>query len=276
LSSGIVKGGLARIAEGIKVFYKLEPGFMFDRKLIHGFLLMIAMLSVVNTAHARPDFTGKWENAEWSFDMRTDVYATEADYTPEAWANLQDYFQNWDYKGVDDPAKFCVNYGMPRMMGTARDYIVDINQTASRITVIVEYMDNFRIIHMDKAAVPDSVSPSNNGYSIGRWEGDTLVIETTALKARNPVGKFQRSAEARITERWSLGKDAKFGKVLNIDSVVDDPKVFRHPFKSRQKYKLAPAGAALNEYGCADTLWDDHVERVRAERAAQKQGGAGH
>lgn len=252
-------------------------GLAAKRVLLSGLLLAIGtLLTGVNAANARPNFTGKWQVADPDFIVRPDVHATEADYTPEAWANLQDYRANWDQE-VDDPAKFCVRYGMPHTMTTrARDYLVDINQTATRITVLVEYMDNYRLIHLDKSVVPEIVSPSNNGYSIARWEGNTLVIETTALKARNPVGPIQRSAEARITERWTLGKDPQFGKVLNIDMTVDDPEVFRRPFKVRQKYRVAPAGAELNEYGCVDAVWDDYVARKRAGRAAEVNGVAAH
>jgi len=254
-----------------------KHGFMTGRTLVGGLLLMAAtMLAGVDAANARPNFTGKWQVADPDFVIRPDVNATEADYTPEAWADLQDSRKNWNQE-VDDPAKFCVRYGMPHTMTTrARDYIIDINQISSRITVLLEYMDSYRVIHLGKSVVPDSVAPSNNGYSIAHWEGDTLVIETTMLKARNPVGPVQRSDQAHITERWTLGKESPFGKVLNIDMIIDDPKVFRHPVKARQKYKAAPAGAELNEYGCVDAMWDDYVARKRAERAGQAQGAPAH
>lgn len=215
-----------------------------------------------------PNFTGLWRVADPNLIVRPDVNATRDDYTDEAWANLQDYREHWDTK-VDDPAKFCVAHGMPNTMTSrARDYLTDIYQTGDRITVLVEFMDNHRVIRFGDAPVPDTFAPSPNGWSRAKWEGRTLVIETEALKEKNPVGPMQRSDEARIVERWSLVQHPKFGEVLDIDMTVTDPKVFRHPVKARQVYMRAEPGSVLNHYGCADSLWDDWVARKQAARKA--------
>jgi hypothetical protein len=216
-----------------------------------------------------PNFSGLWQVADPALIIRPDVNATEADYTAEAWAHIRDYRKNWD-TNVDDPAKFCVKHGMPNTMTSrARDYLVDIYQTASRITVLVEFMDNHRVIHFDKTAVPGTVSLSDNGYSMAHWDGDSLLVETAALKATSTVGLMQRSAEAHITERWTLRTDSKLGPILEVDLTVTDPTVFRHPVKARQVFKPAAAGAELNEYGCEDAMWEDHVEAVLAARNAK-------
>jgi hypothetical protein len=220
------------------------------------------------TAAPRPDFSGVWQVADSDYVRRPDVHATEADYTPEAWANLLAYKRDWNEE-LDDPVKYCVAYGMPNTLLTrARDYVVDIQQSTSRITVLVEYMDNRRVLHLDRRTVPETANPSNNGYSVAHFDGQTLLVETTNLKARNVVGPMQRSDQARITERWTLRRDSKYGEVIDIDVAVIDPMVFRHPVKARQMYKRAPADATLNEYACADALWDDHVNEVLAKRAA--------
>jgi hypothetical protein len=228
-------------------------------------LLLAALLGGCVATH--PDFTGLWQNADPAKIIRPDVNATEADYTAEAWASIQDYVKNWNIT-VEDPANFCVKYGMPNTMSSrARTYVMDIYQTPKRITVIHEYMDNYRIIHFDTNKVPDGVTPSNNGYSVAHWEGNTLVIDTTALKARPTVERMQRSELAHITERWNRHVDPEFGQVLEVDMTVEDPKVFRHPVRAFEMLKQAEAGAQLNEYACPDTLWDDHLSKVLAERA---------
>ncbi|MGD9843014.1 MAG: hypothetical protein AB7U99_08940 [Steroidobacteraceae bacterium] len=221
------------------------------------------------TAH--PDFTGVWQVADPELVKRPDVYATEADYMPEAWSNLQDYRKNWEARS-DDPVSVCVKYGMPHVMtARARTYVMDIFQAASRITVLMEYMDNHRLIHLDHTSIPATITPSNNGYSVGHWDGDALVIETTMLKARSPVGPIQRSDQARFTERWTMRNDPTLGKIINIDITTYDPVTFRHPVESHQVLKPADAGTVLNEYACADSLWEDHVARHRAESDATNQ-----
>ena len=154
------------------------------------------------------------------------------------------------------------------MVMRARTYVFDISQIPRRLTVLIEYMDNHRVIHLDQKAVPKGVLPSNNGYSVGHFEGDTLVIDTSALKARSTVGPVQRSERARFVERWTLRQDPKFGRVIDIDIIEDDPLTFRHPMKAREVLMAADPDAVLNEYGCADTLWNDHVSHVKAQRAA--------
>jgi hypothetical protein len=225
-------------------------------------ILLAASVFILVGGCAKPahtDFTGLWQVADPELVKRPDVYATEADYMPDAWANLEDFHKNWEPRS-DDPASMCVRYGMPHVMTPrARTYVMDIYQTAARITVLMEYMDNHRLIHLDRAPVPATATPSNNGYSIGRWDGDSLVIETTLLRARSPVGPIQRSDQARFTERWTLRSDATLGKVIDIDITTHDPVTFRHPVESHEVLKAADAGTTLNEYGCPDSLWEDHV-----------------
>jgi hypothetical protein len=236
-------------------------------------LLHVSILVLLGgcTTSAHPNFTGLWQVADPDLVKRPDVYATESDYMPDAWASLQDFHKNWEPRS-DDPVSLCVRYGMPHVMTPrARTYVMDIYQTAARITVLMEYMDNHRLIHLDRASVPATATPSNNGYSIGHWDGASLVIETTMLKARSPVGPIQRSDQARFTERWTLRNDAKLGKVINIDITTHDPVTFTHPVESHEVLKAADAGTTLNEYGCADSLWEDHVANRRAGSGAPTQ-----
>lgn len=233
-----------------------------------GIVALLVTESLLAAAPAHPDFSGQWQVADTHLVQRPDVYAVESDYTPEAWARLQAYRRDWDVS-VDDPAKFCVAYGMPNTVTTrARDYITSIEQSPKRIHMFVEYLDNHRTLHLDGKPVPDGATPGNNGYSVAHWEGAALVVDTTLLKASSDVGPFQRSDQARITERWTLRQDKTHGQVLDIDLTIVDPLVFRHPMKGRQVFKRAPADAVLNEYSCADTLWADHVTRKLAERKA--------
>ena len=234
--------------------------------VIHATLLMLAGGAASAATH--PDFSGLWQVADPGLIVRPDFSATEADYIPEAWARLQDYRRNWEPNG-DDPAKFCVRYGMPFTQAIrARDYLADVQQTSKRVTVLFEYMDSHRVIHFDRGSPPESATESNEGYSIGRWQGDSLMVTTTLLKARSPIGPVQRSDRARIDERWRLRDDPVFGEVLDIDMTIVDPLVFRRPMSARQVYKRAPTDATLNEYACTDAFWDDHVTVRRAEREA--------
>ena len=215
---------------------------------------------------ATTDFSGLWQVADSDYVRRPDVFAVESDYTAKAWANLQILKSLSDGEPAD-PAKFCTPGGMPHTVLTrARDYVFEIHQYPSELIFFAEYMDQTRVVHLDVKPIPESIAPSNQGYSTGHFEGSVLVVETSLLKARNPVDRMQRSDQARISERWSRRSDPKFGEVIDIDVTVTDPEVFRNPIKGRQMLKRAPPDAVRNEYGCTDALWNDYV----AERLAKK------
>jgi hypothetical protein len=135
----------------------------------------------------KPDFSGLWQLADKALVIRPDVNAMLEEYTLEARANI-------------------------------RDYVVDITQSANRIIVLVEFLDNHRVIHVDATQVPENVTPTNNGYSWANWEGDSLVIETAALKARSPVGLMQRtkslSEPPPARSSMSMPAPMRFGTIM--------------------------------------------------------------
>jgi hypothetical protein len=95
----------------------------------------------------------------------------------------------------------------------------------------MEEFDQVRTIHMDSAQNPSEVPRSPMGYSVGRWEGDTLLVETTRLNARyfNRHG-IPQSQDARIDERFTV--DAAMGK-LHYVLTVTDPVNLTEPFEEQ-------------------------------------------
>lgn len=210
---------------------------------------------------AHPDFRGLWQMA--SADLVVKPGDDPTNYTVAAAEALARYKRDYDTLR-DQPQNFCVPHGMPWIMvSRARDYLIDIDQTDSRITMLLEGLDMHRLIYFHEPKVPAEFRPSTFGYSRAHWDSDTLVIETTHLKATNPAGPFQRSDQARVTERWHIVQDPKFGRALAIDLVEEDPIVFQHPAPAHQLLIPAEPGSALNAYGCTESLWDDHIRTVK-------------
>ncbi len=100
----------------------------------------------------------------------------------------------------------CVPYGMPRMMAVAT-YPVEILQTPGQITIVTEAFSEVRRVFMDQPQLPiDEVPPGYYGHSVGRWEGDTLVIDTVGIKESVPgYQNIPHSDQMRITERHPAG-----------------------------------------------------------------------
>jgi hypothetical protein len=215
----------------------------------------------------RPSFTGLWQVAD------PDVIVKPEDddswLTEEGLRRQRDFKENFKPER-DDKSNFCVPHGMPWMMlSRARDYLTDIYQTEDRVTLLLEGMDAHRLVRLDQSAVPEAYAPGTTGYSLGRWDGDTLVIETTHLRPTN-VGRYQRSEQMRIIERWRFIEHPELGKALEVRMEVTDPVIFKRPAPGYALFVPAPDGSVLNAYGCPESRFDDYIEKVRRDNAQSR------
>jgi hypothetical protein len=217
----------------------------------------------------RPNFTGLWKIPALEVVQRSGEWDAD-NLTPRA-REARAFFEKHARGFVDQAVAHCVPHGLPwAMTSPARDYMHDIYQTDDRITILFEGMEVYRVIHLDKTQVPENFTSGTWGYSIGHWEGDTLVIVTTHLSEKNPFGLMQRSDQAVVTEKWRIVEDPKYGKAIDIDIVIDDPVNYLKP--SRGHSLLVPGGsdAVMLPYGCTESLWTDYVER-RLQEIAQTE-----
>ena len=101
---------------------------------------------------------------------------------------------------------------------------IEIFQGRDLIVMKMEYFDVVRVIFMNETAHPEDWPHSVSGHSIGRWEGDTLVVETTKIQAATMLNNgLDHSDDMRLTERFALSED---GKSLVILQEYEDPAVF--------------------------------------------------
>ena len=124
-------------------------------------------------------------------------------------------------------------------------------QTPRLLMIVYEANHGLRQIFMDGRKLPDrnDVDPWYYGYSIGRWEGDTLVVETTGLSDLQwlDVRGSPLTSEAKITERF---RRPNFGS-LEIDITIDDPKAYTKPFTVRVNQRIMP-DTELIEFICEE------------------------
>lgn len=164
----------------------------------------------------------------------------------------------------DDPGAFCQAPGMPSLALGGADYPVEIILTPDQITLLLELHQQTRRIFMNQDEHPATLFPQRNGYSIGRWEGDTLVVDTRAIRAIT-FGSVPHSDQVRVVERWHVIDDDR--SVIN-DLVITDPVMYSEPLVLRQAYTRAPPGTRMLEYECTEGMWLDH-EAARERRQAQ-------
>ncbi len=154
---------------------------------------------------------------------------------------------------VNDPMSRCIPIGPVRLhtWNGPRKLV----QSHGLLILMNELDTTFRQIFTDARPLPADPNPSWNGYSSGKWEGDTLVVQTAGFRdgiwldaTGNPL-----TAEAKLTERF---RRPDFGH-LEIELTVDDPKAYTKPWtiKMHQVIKL---DTDLLDFVCADNEKDIH------------------
>jgi hypothetical protein len=157
-------------------------------------------------------------------------------------------------------AVLCNPYGMPRMMAVA-SYPVEILQTPGQITIITEAFSEVRRVYLNQPQLAmDDVPPGYYGHSVGRWDGDTLVIDTVGIKESVPgYNGLPHSTQMRIVERMRLVAP----DVLHDQITIHDPAVLEKPFTYTLGYRRLP-DYKMVEFVCENNReYVDEQGRVR-------------
>jgi hypothetical protein len=184
------------------------------------------------------------------------VTGNEIPYQPWAAAQQRENFEN---ALIRDPEVKCYMPGIPR--ATYMPYPFQVVQTASHVLMTYEFASAARIVYMENRG--PAPSESWMGWSNGRWEGDTLVIDVTDLTGQtwfDRAGNFHSEA-MRVVERYTAtGPDH-----LNYEATIEDPKVFTRPWTiSMPLYRRKEPNIHLLEYKCvefAEELMYGHLRK---------------
>lgn len=151
-----------------------------------------------------------------------------------------------------DPNANCLSAGMPGMMSMG--YGMEINHTKDKITIYGELNDVYRRIYLDgRKPQPRTLDdPTFAGYSVGHWEGDTLVVDTVAIREDTQLDLFSpHSDQLTVQERIRFTSPG----ILEDRLTSRDPKALTEPFTQIRTYKKAsPPNDELREFSCAEGL----------------------
>jgi len=148
----------------------------------------------------------------------------------------------------DNPDALCLPMGMAQM--NAHPYPRKIIQTPTEVVLIYEGSGTtVREVFLDGRTLPKDPEPWWNGYSVGRWEGDTLVVETIGFMDEGwlDVRGSPLTSGGKIIERF---RRVKYG-YLELEETIDDPKAYTKPFSAKFYYRLS-ADTQLIEFVCLD------------------------
>jgi hypothetical protein len=147
----------------------------------------------------------------------------------------------------DNPDAACLPLGLTQLHMHPQPR--KIIQTPRDIVILYEANGNVRQIHMDGRLLPKDPTPWWYGYSIGHWDGDTLVVETSGFRddVWLDVEGSPLTSSGKMIERW---RRVKFG-LMQIDITIDDPKAYTKPFTVRVNHQLMP-DTELMEFVCEE------------------------
>lgn len=208
-----------------------------------------------------PKWEGAWGLDQTSFGKGMDA-ATGQDRKNPNMAPLTDV---WEAKrmsngaanggrgpvdGVDNNSNKCIPNGMPGLMGAP--FAFQFVYTPGEIIIIPEN-NSVRRIFTDGRKHPDDTDKTFNGHSIGYWVGDTLMVETVAIKSKAEYFMgLKTSGQHRVIERMRRVSPTKF----QIDFTVTDPVAFTKPWNFTRTYDLSKHG--MIEYYCTENNRDSN------------------
>jgi hypothetical protein len=234
---------------------------------------------IPRTADGKPNLTGIWQamnTANWDLQAHPAkkgpvvslgaafavppgpgvVEGNEIPYRPEMLAKKRENGENWMKL---DPEVKCYMPGIPR--ATYQPFPFQIVQSTNTIMMAYEFASASRVIRMNSKE--KSPAPAWMGWSVGRWEGDTLVVDVNDHMEEtwfDRAGNFHSDA-LHVTERYSLA-DAN---TINYEATMTDPKVFTRPWKIVMPlYRNLAKNAQLMEYKCvefAEELMYGHLRK---------------
>jgi hypothetical protein len=225
-----------------------------------GAIAFLALMEV--SAAGEPDFTGVWTTyVDPSAPRPAGRGAGPAlPFTPEAQKKVAAYRALVTPTG-DTPGGYCLGTGMPGSMLGSGGYPMEIHQRPEQLIIVYEAHSEIRRVYLGNRIVADADRiPGRNGHSSGRWEGDTLVVETTHL-VEQVDQQYAHSADAKIVERYRLTTDAKGTKVLVAEMTLTDPAFYTQPVKAEKKWAQVPNGHLL-PYECAEEGWHKRLEEL--------------
>jgi hypothetical protein len=189
----------------------------------------------------------------------------EIPYTAEALAVRTANAENW----IDrDPELKCYLPGIPRAM--YMPYPFEITQSTNKIHMAYAFANTARTIHLDEVDRPPAETWM--GHSVGRWEGDTLVVDVRDFNDKtwfDRAGNFHSDA-LRLTERFSrLTAD-----VIQYEVTIEDPKVFTRPWRiAMPLYRRMEPNMQLLEYRCTEFAEEFLYGHVRREPLVKRWEG---
>lgn len=211
--------------------------------------LMLLVVSGIAAANP-PDLSGVWQVSGVVQELKT-TDGKAPPLTPEAAKRYAENRALWRAGDLSfDPSARCISAGMPRVL--TLPYPFKIFQSAERVFFLFEWNRWFRTVKLTQNDL-EVPYPMSMGVARGRWQGDTLVVEISGLRADNTLldsAGMPRSEQMQLTERIRLIDRNTLEDRLSIH----DPATFTVSWDTVLRFKRLPAGAEIKQDVCLDRV----------------------
>ena len=229
--------------------------------------LLIAQAVAAQTPDGVPDFSGMWSDppprAEDAFchtgcTVAARDYLTELLEDPEnldqSYAELRreaqrfnseelipshltpEALEKYPFDRASDPSlTHCEPWGFTRQI--LSPHAMEIEQFDDRVTLYYSEWTARRTIYTDGRSLPENPTPRLLGYSVGHYEGDTLVIETAGVEANHSNARFEHTDQLTAVERYTRSAD---GNRLDVEVTFSDPPTLSKPLTMARAWTWAP------------------------------------
>ena len=238
----------------------IHPARLLTIAALAACLGFAAAKPIPRTVDGKPDLSGVWQGGGVSLYGEPGLSKAPAAPPPvnpppkrepmpyQAWAEAK----TKTFTAVDDPTLRCLLPGVPRI--TSMPMPFEIVQTPKEVVIAYESFHAFRIIPInDKLQHPNDLVPTWMGDSVGRWDGDTLVVDVTGFNDKtwlSGTGSFH-SEDLHVVERFQLNSD----DTITYTATVTDPKVLTKPWTTGALLRR-PANTRVEEYECIENNQD--------------------
>jgi hypothetical protein len=197
------------------------------------------------TSDGKPDLSGIWVPADGKYLPNLAVDGVEVPFQPWAAALYKERQEN---HGKGRPSERCLTHGVTDFDALALPR--RIIQTPGLIAILFEPYNHWRQIFLDGRPLPKMIQPAYMGYSVGKWDGDTLVVDTTGFNDQGWLddGGHPQTEVMHVTERL---RRRNFGHI-DLQITIDDPGAYTKPWTVNMSGFNFMADEDLMESICED------------------------
>ena len=208
-------------------------------------------------ADGTPDHSGLWRVDDESFAFNANLLPDGDEAPMLPWA-AELYKRRMDTHGFDRPMTFCMPHGVPDAM--TAPYPFKVIQTAAVTVHLYEEFTKYRQIHTDGRQLPIDPNPTYYGYSVGRWEDDTFVVDTAGFKEGSWLdnGGHPHTDALRTTERF---RRIDFGH-MELEVTIDDPKAYSRTWTSGTLRFVQQPDTELLEHLCENNRDLERLQEI--------------